>query len=510
MNIKMVDDILDWLALQSVETICLCPGGRNAPFVARLEKSQGFEILSFYDERSAGFFALGRSKRDKKPVALITTSGTAVTEVLSAVVEAAYTETPLIIITADRPKNFRGTGAPQSIEQANIFGSYVSQSYDYAAGETLNIEWSYEKPIHLNICFDEPLIDEEKLDIKKYSQQKFNKPEKEKLQSLDFKNPLIVLGGMNSEESKNIEKCLQGWPGPIFAESLSGLKNAKSLTASLLKSTDKIISRLLIEKRIDSVIRIGDVPVGRFWRDLDRLNVPTLSISSKNFKGTTSSELVYTDLEIVDPKVMNWKVNDWSQLKEEDSHYFQKTQSLLTDLPESEAAYYKKIEKASQNSQMIFVGNSLPIRLWDMVDEGLSPVYASRGVNGIDGQVSSAMGLVQPHSKNWIVLGDLTTLYDFSGFWMTQYLEKISAEVNFVVVNNFGGQIFSRLFESPMFLNSHNVSFEALAKMWGWEYRKNPDNLNSEWNSKLRFIEIQPNKEQTDIFWERYDQIWKK
>jgi 2-succinyl-5-enolpyruvyl-6-hydroxy-3-cyclohexene-1-carboxylate synthase len=106
-------------------------------------------LFSFFDERSAAFFAIGRSKLHGAPVAVVTTSGTAVAELLPATIEAYYSGIPLILITADRPARFRGTGAPQSIEQVGIFGPYASTSLE---------TWSRNAPLHLNVEFDEPLL----------------------------------------------------------------------------------------------------------------------------------------------------------------------------------------------------------------------------------------------------------------------------------------------------------------------------------------------------------------
>src|SRR5207248_6669700 len=108
-------------------------------------------VFTFVDERSAAFFALGRIKRDDRPVAVITTSGTAAAELLPATIEAYYSGAPLVLITADRPERYRGTGAPQSIEQVGLFGIYA----------TTEIEgWNRRAPLHINVEFDEPLIDE--------------------------------------------------------------------------------------------------------------------------------------------------------------------------------------------------------------------------------------------------------------------------------------------------------------------------------------------------------------
>jgi len=119
--------------------MCVCSGSRNAPLLAVLSKSD-LKLWTFVDERSAAFFALGRMKLTGAPVAVVTTSGTAAAELLPALVEAHYSGLPLFVITADRPARFRGTGAPQAIEQLDLFGVYGAR--------------------HLNVEFDEPLIDE--------------------------------------------------------------------------------------------------------------------------------------------------------------------------------------------------------------------------------------------------------------------------------------------------------------------------------------------------------------
>ena len=146
-----------------VEDFCVCGGSRNAPLIAVLtdgswQLADGLSanrqpptVNSFVDERSAAFFALGRAKLTGRPAAVITTSGTAVAEMLPAAVEAHYSGVPLVLITADRPERYRGTGAPQAIEQTSIFGVYASRDAD---------RWTRIGPLHINVEFDEPLLDE--------------------------------------------------------------------------------------------------------------------------------------------------------------------------------------------------------------------------------------------------------------------------------------------------------------------------------------------------------------
>lgn len=159
-NLAAARAVIERVRAAGVVDFCVCGGSRNAPLIAVLPEDRSpsaggqrptVNVLTFVDERSAAFFALGRIKRDERPVAVITTSGTAVAELLPATVEAFYSGAPLVLITADRPARFRGTAAPQSIEQTGIFGPYAQTDVD---------RWTKRAPLHINIEFDEPLIDE--------------------------------------------------------------------------------------------------------------------------------------------------------------------------------------------------------------------------------------------------------------------------------------------------------------------------------------------------------------
>lgn len=144
-NIDAARRLIDSVRALGAREFCVCAGSRNAPLLVVL----GTDVFSFVDERSAAFFALGRMKLHGSPVAVVTTSGTAAAELLPATVEAYYSGLPLILITADRPARFRGTGAPQTIEQIGLLGPYAETAID---------SWSAARPLHINIEFDEPLL----------------------------------------------------------------------------------------------------------------------------------------------------------------------------------------------------------------------------------------------------------------------------------------------------------------------------------------------------------------
>ena len=148
-NVERASGVIAAVRAAGAREFCVCAGSRNAPLLAVLGALPDVRLFSFVDERSAAFFAIGRVKLHGDPVGVVTTSGTAVAEMLPAAIEAYYSGLPLILISADRPARFRGTGAPQSIEQVGIFGVYAETALD---------AWTRTRPLHLNLEFDEPLL----------------------------------------------------------------------------------------------------------------------------------------------------------------------------------------------------------------------------------------------------------------------------------------------------------------------------------------------------------------
>ena len=160
-NISLVLNLLSELRKNKVENYILCAGARNSPIVEVLGRVNDIKLYSFFEERSAAFFALGCAKRLAKPVAVVTTSGTAVAELLPAMVEAHHSGVPLVAITADRPARLRGSGAPQAIDQTGLFKKFAALNLEVSVeNPDLNFaDWNERSPVHINISFDEPLLD---------------------------------------------------------------------------------------------------------------------------------------------------------------------------------------------------------------------------------------------------------------------------------------------------------------------------------------------------------------
>jgi 2-succinyl-5-enolpyruvyl-6-hydroxy-3-cyclohexene-1-carboxylate synthase len=523
MNLKLAKNILTHLAERGVHEIVLCSGARNSPFVFLLEEAIGFNVYSFFEERSAAFFALGRIKNHGHPVAVLTTSGTAAAELFPAVIEGHYTGAPLIMVTADRPRKLRGTGAPQSIDQVNLFGGHTETFIDIAVNEPLSLDsWSGHGPLHLNVCFDEPLIDGvvEKDEFKQKSFRKDSRFRDDTLADhfIEIKKflgnaecPVFLIGPLNFDERETVKEFLLRAKAPVFAEALSGLREDRELRPLLLKSGDPVLS----PKYFDALIRIGGMPTVRFWRDLENNPqlMPVLSISSLPYSGLSKGKLIHTDLRkllTAYNEKMELDKNKIETVFEFDNGQYKKLQQILDRENKSEVAMLHRLSLTIEEDASVYLGNSLPIREWDLAAHRERHVCwdmaGNRGVNGIDGQLSTFLGFASEDTTNWGIFGDLTAMYDLASPWALK--QRPMKSTRLVVVNNSGGQIFSRLFKSNNFLNNHNVNFASWAKMWelGYEeWTSVPPKFSSE---EPTVIELVPDSESSIRFWKAYGELW--
>ncbi len=552
---------LEWIEVlyqQGVREFCLCPGGRNAPLVKALNLIKNIQIYFFYDERAAGFFALGCSKRSGRPTAVVTTSGTAVANLLPATVEAYYSGIPLVLVTADRPKHYRSSGAPQSIEQIGLFSHYVGKTVDIEVESTTGIEingieneikneienseafqLAVDRPTHINLCFDEPLLSdwrqiEEKYkngleifpelrDLKKekpventlfdsdatsgsestYYAENHNEAgtpplaSMDPLTALDIQNlrPLVMLGpGLLPDFVKTI---LAGWKLPIYAEAGSSLRESASLSHLLLRGGPQAFQKIEPFKKIDAVIRIGQIPTLRLWRDLE-FNLkewPVFNFSHLPFSGLSrlrNPPLPYSCLQKIVGH-FGWRLGEVEALVKESWAHQEVLDKKFSDYPYSEEAWFRKLSEWIPEGSQVFLGNSLPIREWDIaatiVDRNLK-IYCNRGANGIDGLISTALGLASQKQANFGIVGDLSCLYDMNAF---QVLNQVKAPFHLVVINNGGGKIFSSMFGDKNFENRHNHSFCSLAEMFDLEYHLVDRELPTSMSPSSSLIEIVPN-----------------
>ncbi|MEA2236051.1 MAG: 2-succinyl-5-enolpyruvyl-6-hydroxy-3-cyclohexene-carboxylate synthase [Thermoanaerobaculia bacterium] len=477
-NIAEARRVIEEAVARGATDFCVCAGSRNAPLLAVLGVS-GLRVFSFVDERSAAFFALGRAKLTGRPAVVVTTSGTAVAELLPAAIEAHYSATPLILITADRPARYRGTGAPQTIEQEEIFGVYGRGSVQ-----------------HVNVEFDEPLIDEEvsrwNAAVSAAGQAASSPPQQRSSRggedaaepaggdasvpvAVAAIRPLVLLGGLHARDRNRVRAFAIALNAPVYAEPLSGLREDPALAHLLITAGERMIGR----GDFDGVIRIGNVPTARFWRDLDesRRDLPLISFSALPFTGCARGEV--HPIEALPDNVTP---------RERDESFFAADRERATAIeqildaePESELALLRELSLTIPKNSRVYLGNSLPIREWDLAstrDPRGFTIEANRGANGIDGQLSTFLGQCDPTRTNVCVIGDLTAIYDSNAPWVVPQLDP-NLEIRIVIMNNGGGRIFSRVaslkkLDEPtrerIIENSHAIRFEHWAAMWGMGY----------------------------------------
>jgi len=514
--------VVERLRASGVRTFCVCPGGRNAPLIEALDGLPAglATILSFFDERSAGFFALGRARRDARPVAVVTTSGTAAAELLPAMVEAHYAAVPLVAVTADRPRPYRGSGAPQAIEQAGLFGVYAAPSVDVESLDEMPDTLIVSGPAHVNVCFAEPLLagwavapesapapppgrmPPPAADV----DAPFDGSARVEAFLADVRAPLVIVGGLEEPGDRTqVASFCQAIGAPVMAEASSGLRCAGGLR--LLRTGDAAARYGFEHHAFDSVIRIGDVPSWRTWRDLDAARpVPVLSMSRKPWRGLTRGTHVRVPAGMPLPLPAGRAVaadRDVQALIDWDHRVMTSTDRLIAALPASEPALVRRLSESIPPGSFVYLGNSLPIREWNrfatFADRGFS-IGESRGANGIDGQVSSFLGWARPGIENWAILGDLTALYDLSALWALRHLDDL--RVRIVVINNGGGRIFQRMFQNPRFQNRHATTFGAWAEMWGaTHYEQLPPGV----VGGAAVVELVPSEAETDAFWTGLD-----
>lgn len=516
-NEKLTHNVLSEAIKHGVTEFCLAPGARNVPFLHLLKQNPWIKVYYWYEERSAAFFALGRAKKTGKPVAVITTSGTAAAELLPAAMEAYYVSAPLLLITADRPRNFRGTGAPQSAEQKGLFGVYAHFQQDLEGDEAADLSlWTQKGPAHLNVCLEEP--------SKNAPEETYvlNKPQSECQYELEYdhtgldlflesvRHPLVIVSALKEKDRKPVEKFLQKLNAPVFLEGVSGLRECASLQHLRIHRCDHLWKdSAAADYKIDGILRIGGIPTFRLWRDLEQMEnqIKVCSISENPFSGLSWGSVLHACPETFFRDYSLRKIfHSSEQWLAADKLYQMRLLDLIRELPLAEQSQLYHLSEAILRDSLVYLGNSLPIREWDLTatneNRGFH-VAASRGVNGIDGQISTFLGMSSSSNANVGIFGDLTALYDLAGPWILPQLD--AKDIQIVIVNNSGGQIFSRIFNDRSMLNEHNLNFESIAKHWNIDYKRCSSVRGDLDFTGKGIIEIVPDEESTHKFWQGID-----
>jgi 2-succinyl-5-enolpyruvyl-6-hydroxy-3-cyclohexene-1-carboxylate synthase len=538
-NARLAAAVIEAAIQSSVGEWVVCSGARNLPLVETLmampERRRG-KVWNFFEERAAAFFALGLSKNLVGRVAVITTSGTAAAELLPATIEAHYSGQPLLLITADRPPEFRGSGAPQAIEQMDLLKPYAWRVVDWnSAGDGVQVaEFGHnDRPEHWNICLAEPLPGEIVLNVPAsvhdtdfermraeenlggtldqcFEVERFCRSKAERA------GLLVLLGELSLDERALVETALEKLGAPIWAEASSGLRESEILRSQLIRDGEKSLAAFEPKR----VLRIGGVPSLRFWRDLEeRTEIDVMSLTRTGFSGLARESEVQVGVGAIAPWLIGETGNRSARVENSRSDFLE---ALLRKFPASEPALFRRLSELIDSEALVFLGNSLPIREWNLAASFDIPhayCAANRGANGIDGQVSTFLGMTADAENSpagaWGIFGDLTAMYDLSAPWVLPQLAG-NCKRRIVVINNGGGRIFDRLpavrdaseEQVAVIRNGHKHDFGHWASMWAMGYACwSAADAWIEPEEATAVIEARPDESQTTDFWREWDAI---
>ena len=500
--------LVDELVRCGVRDVVLSPGSRSAPLAFAVHEASVARQVRLHvriDERSAAFLALGLAKTSRRPVPVVTTSGTAVANLHPAVLEAAHAGVPLIVVSADRPAGLRGTNANQTTDQVKIFGGAVRAFADVPPGSAGSAEpaqvasWrslvsrlvmtsegvtGSPGPVHLNVQLAEPLTPaadggwSTPVDGRPDGQPWTRRPESAPAapEQVNATARTVVVAGDDAGPPARILAERAGWP--LLAEPSSGARTG----ANAIRTYRLLLADESLGSRIEQVVVYGHPTLSRpVSRLLSRSDVDVVAVRGRSGwtdPGHQVSRVVagaYPDDQ--DPRA-SWRPDDeaprssrrstpwleeWRRRDAEVSAGLDKLLAAEPGLtPQHVAA---AVSAAVPPAGLLLVGASNPVRDLDLMAVPSTVgerrlVIANRGLSGIDGSVSSAIGaaLGRPRSSRALaLLGDVTFLHDANGLVIGPDEERPDLMV--VVVNDDGGSIFSVLEQGGP---SYAAAFEKL------------------------------------------------
>lgn len=515
-----------------LSTAVICPGSRSAPLTIAFAQHPEIEAIPILDERSAAFFAIGLARQTGKPTALVCTSGTAGANFYPAVIEARESCVPLLLLTADRPSELRDCNAGQTVDQQKLYGTFPNWYSELAVPaldlnllaylrQTLVHAWErtlypVAGVVHLNLPFRDPLVPIPQpeaqafaahfpsdffaaLQHSAFSPTSFLQFGQSETASLSLPpSPLpssergLIIAGLAQPQSPqlyceaiaHLAKVLQV---PVLAEGLSPLRNYAAVNPYLISTYDSMLRSVLSEKlEPDWVIRTGEMPTSkalRQWltqtqpqqwvidptaRNLDPLHGKTvhLRLSIEQFARLFSS----AELSQSSAYLSLWQATE-TRLRQTIDQTLDQTEPLF----EGKVAWL--LSQHLPEGTPLFIASSTPVRdvefFWKPGNRAIRP-YFNRGANGIDGTLSTALGMAHRNQSSVLLTGDLALLHDTNGFLISR---KLAGHLTIVLINNQGGGIFESLpiaqFDPPFeefFATPQAIDFSHLCHTYGVEH----------------------------------------
>jgi len=518
---KLAQLLLQSCLMHEIEKVVISPGSRNAPLTLGFVNHPDISAYSIVDERCAAFFALGLAQQSRKTVALVCTSGSALLNYYPAIAEAYYSNIPLVIISADRPKHLIDIGDGQTIRQAGVFNNHILfqtnlQSQDGVSKNkgserlliknALEIQMALETainkmgPVHINIAFDEPLY--ETINSLYDFESLIKRSEKNIGDSLLDEEPILVeeldkFASIWNKSSRKMVLVGSNFPDELLAVQMQHLIKDPSViilteTSSNLSGDNYIncIDQLIFplddgafeELRPDILLSFGGMVVSKRIKQILRIHQPkehwhvdrhntldTFHCLSHHF--SISPQLFFSQFFFLTATVESNYQHKWVQLKQmrKLAHKNYLAQAKYSDMK----VFDLVLDSIPESSNVQFANSSI-IRYSQLFD--LKPgfrVFCNRGTSGIDGSTSTAIGAALEHeNQTVIVTGDISFFYDSNALWN----KYIPVNFRIILVNNSGGGIFKfipgpkssdalEFFETP-----HQMNAADLCSMYDFTY----------------------------------------
>ncbi|MCF0050787.1 2-succinyl-5-enolpyruvyl-6-hydroxy-3-cyclohexene-1-carboxylic-acid synthase [Dyadobacter sp. LJ53] len=507
-DMAILQPLVDLAAIcyaQGVRHVVVSPGSRSAALTLAFTRSGRFTLHVCMDERSAGFIGLGIAQQTGVPVVLICTSGSAVYNFAPAVSEAFFQQIPLVVISADRPKEWLHQYDGQTIYQSEIFGKHIKRSFEFSADyRHADVLWAIKRmsneavtlaatvpmgPVHINVPIREPfypasgdeMVPSANLKIiKRQSAEKILAPDvwNTLLDEFEEYPKILVAAGQHlpdHELSEVLNKISEEWDIPVLADSIANISGLNIIRYHDLflasKNAGQLVPDLLITFGLSFISKdfkqfIRKNPPRAHWHigedaflaDPTQSLTRTIPVPASYFFKNLFEKIDYKLFtENADPDTDSAFLRNWSASNagsEQIMHAYISKLSTLSDITSLDLLF-KCINRVFQ----LHVANSMSIRYINVLDIGtnIRSVFCNRGTSGIDGCVSTAIGAALVNEEETLlVVGDVAFMYDRNGL----LINSLPQNLKIVVINNAGGNIF-RMIDGPSGLPEIETYFET-------------------------------------------------
>lgn len=505
-NKSNIRQLVSLLAANHIENMVLCPGSRNSPIVETIVTCGKFTCHSVVDERSAGFYAMGMYLATNKYAAVCCTSGTALLNLAPSVAEAYYQQIPLLIISADRPKRWINQMDGQTLTQTGVFNDYIKKEVQLAEGDDEETRWYNNRminealcsmsyagygPVHINVPISEPLFDF--TDIALPDERRIHIVNTDSVPNLaecwnSAHKVMIVCGQFYAKNAPNMFHILRDKGCVVLCEILSNYQ----FNDNYITNFDSALYKICKDKKDkafvpDLIISMGGHVVSKRLKKFLREN--EVRHWAVNANGNITDTYMNIEKVLVCSE-MNF-INEVGKLPQRCDEFQKSWWNLSRAISKSGELYFQSIKtemsamtlmgelmSRMDDHYSLFLANSMTVRLAQLFHTPgqYIPTYCNRGVNGIEGSLSTAVGYASRSEDICVaVIGDLSFFYDMNVLRHACHLTNL----RILLINNGGGGIFDTLhgLENAVSLNgyvaaNHQTNAEGWATGLGFGYMK--------------------------------------